>query len=316
MKYTIEGFSQEYALTLRKRTVFKGREREIQIDCTDLVILRWFVDFYPNMRKMTVYGQEYAWVLYKKLLADLPILDVNARGCSERMQKLAEFGILDFRLLKDGGTYTLYAFGPNYMKMIDTNAEGGAVQTATGAAQTATGAAQTATGAAQTATGAAQTATGAAQTASGCCSNSNRGAAQTASKDTSISNTSIRNSSSKKERKKASPESFDSIIKEYTDDGTMQETLGEFLKMRQRIKKPMTNRALELLLKKLDKMGGESTALKVDILNQSILNSWQDVYELKQETARGGKRRAAIPQDEDEHIEDLKKKHGAVGVMV
>ena len=95
----------------------------------------------------------------------------------------------------------------------------------------------------------------------------------------------------------------------------MRETLGEFLKMRQRIKKPMTNRALELLLKKLDKLGGENTRLKVDILNQSILNSWQDIYELKRDSARGGKRQAVIPQDEDEHIEDLKKKYGAVGVM-
>ena len=287
MKYTIEGFSQEYALTLRKRTVFKGKERNIQIDCTDLVILRWFVDFYPNMRKMTVDGREYAWVLYKYLLQELPILDINSRGCSERLQKLVEFGILDFRLLQEGGVYTLYTFGPNYMNMITSKEDGGAVQTAGGAVQT----------------------------AGECCSNRRGSAVQTAYKDSSIIDSSIKNPSSKKERRKATPESFNSIIEEYTDDSTLRETLGEFLKMRQRIKKPMTNRALELLLKKLDKLGGENTRLKVDILNQSILNSWQDIYELKRDSARGGKRQAVIPQDEDEHIEDLKKKYGAVGVM-
>ena len=139
MKYTIEGFSQEYALTLRKRTVFQRKERDMQIDCTDLVILRWFVDFYPNMRKMTVDGREYAWVLYKKLLDDLPILGISVRGCSERMQKLVEFGLLDFTLIRDGGTYSLYTFGPNYIKLIATDDIGGAVQTAGGAVQTATG---------------------------------------------------------------------------------------------------------------------------------------------------------------------------------
>ena len=44
MKYTIEGFSQEYACSLRKEVDGKT----IKLDCTDLVILRWFVDFYPK----------------------------------------------------------------------------------------------------------------------------------------------------------------------------------------------------------------------------------------------------------------------------
>ena len=44
MRYTIEGFSQEYACSLRKEVDGKT----IKLDCTDLVILRWFVDFYPK----------------------------------------------------------------------------------------------------------------------------------------------------------------------------------------------------------------------------------------------------------------------------
>ena len=70
MKRTIEGFSQEYAATLKKKVKIKQRgeekEKEVKIDCTDLVILRWFVDFFPNMKKMIIDGKEYAWLTHKK----------------------------------------------------------------------------------------------------------------------------------------------------------------------------------------------------------------------------------------------------------
>lgn len=121
MKYTIEGFSQEYAITLRKNVFSNGKEKLIKIDCTDLVILRWFVDFYPNMKKVNVGGKEYAWLTHKKLLDDLPIVDINKRSFIDRMQKLVEFGILEYQLIKDGGTFSLYGFGENYNRMISSN---------------------------------------------------------------------------------------------------------------------------------------------------------------------------------------------------
>lgn len=80
---------------------------------------------------------------------------------------------------------------------------------------------------------------------------------------------------------KASSESIDSIIEGYTDDLNLRGALIEFLKMRKRIRKPMTNYALKLLTKKLDKLAS-STDIKIDILNQSIVNGWQDIYALKE----------------------------------
>lgn len=121
MKHTIEGFSQEYAATLKKKVKIKQRgeekEKEIKIDCTDLVILRWFVDFFPNMKKMIIDGKEYAWLTHKKMLNDLPLLDISKRACIDRMQKLVEFGILEYKLIKDGGTFSLYSFGKNYINL-------------------------------------------------------------------------------------------------------------------------------------------------------------------------------------------------------
>lgn len=125
MKATISGFNQEYALTLKKEVPDKkGGTKTIQIDCTDLAILRWLVDFYPSMKKMTVDGREYAWLTHKKLMEDMPLLGISQRGCMDRMQKLVEFNILDYYLSKDGGTFSLYAFGPNYMDLVQSEPRG------------------------------------------------------------------------------------------------------------------------------------------------------------------------------------------------
>ena len=135
MRYTIEGFSQEYAMTLKKTVATSKGEKTIKIDCTDLVILRWFTDFYPNMRKTTIDGREYVMVAHSKLLEDLPMIDISKRAFIDRMQKLVEFGILDYQLVKKGGTFSFYAFGENYIYLIDdgrSNTQGVCAQTHTG----------------------------------------------------------------------------------------------------------------------------------------------------------------------------------------
>jgi hypothetical protein len=63
--------------------------------------------------------------------------------------------------------------------------------------------------------------------------------------------------------------------------------------MRKSIKKPMTGKALTLLLNKLDKMS-DNDDLKIEILNQSILHSWQTVYALKD---------AAVPETNNKYQE-------------
>ena len=57
----------------------------------------------------------------------------------------------------------------------------------------------------------------------------------------------------KKEKKKKETE-FDSVINENFTDEELKQTIYEFIKMRKAIKKPMTTRALELLIEKLNKM--------------------------------------------------------------
>lgn len=135
MKYTIEGFSQEFALTLQKEVEQNGKTITRKIDCTDLVILRWFVDFYPNMKKVEVDGRQYAFLSHKKLIEDLPLIDISKKAFIERMKKLVEFDVLTYKFLKENGSISLYGFGANYMRLVD----GVTFQTDTGCAEMAGG---------------------------------------------------------------------------------------------------------------------------------------------------------------------------------
>lgn len=55
-----------------------------------------------------------------------------------------------------------------------------------------------------------------------------------------------------------------------------------FLDMRVKTKKPATDRAIELLIAKLEKLAPGNEQLKIQIVEQSTLNNWQDVFPLKQ----------------------------------
>lgn len=257
MRYTIEGFSQEYAMTLKKTVPIKDKEKTIQIDCTDLVILRWFVDFYPNMKKISVDGKEYAWLTHKKLITDLPLLDITKRACIERMQKLVEFGILDYKLLKDGGTFSLYAFGANYINLVRSNDTGDMQSNGTG----------------------------------GMRSNDTGGVGQTDNKDSSISYPSISDSSIKEKKKERKKTGYDEILSRIEDDN-LRECYLEYIKMRTMIKAPMTDRALTMLIKKVNELEPDSVDRQIKMLETAIMNNWKSVYPLKDttQTSRFGRK--------------------------
>ena len=73
---------------------------------------------------------------------------------------------------------------------------------------------------------------------------------------------------------------YDLIINANITDDDIKDALHEFIEMRKAIKKPLTIRALELLIKKLQSMSTNSET-QLDILNQSIMNCWQSIYPLK-----------------------------------
>ena len=96
-------------------------------------------------------------------------------------------------------------------------------------------------------------------------------------------NTKVLNTNNKKVSKEQSSkpvENFNSIIEEATESEELRSALIEFVKFRKLIKKPMTNKALELIISKLNKIGS-SDREKVEIINQSIERGWAGVFALK-----------------------------------
>ncbi len=76
------------------------------------------------------------------------------------------------------------------------------------------------------------------------------------------------------------------IVKNYSSDEKLQETLFEYIKMRKLIKKPLTPHSLKLCLTEknrgLNALCGDDTEKAIEILNQSIRNSWQGLFPLKE----------------------------------
>ena len=85
-----------------------------------------------------------------------------------------------------------------------------------------------------------------------------------------------------KERKKEEPNGYDAIIAQSSFNDEVKETIIEFVKMRKLIKKPMTDYALKKLLNKLGKLASDPQT-QIAILEKSIMNNWQDIYEPKEE---------------------------------
>ena len=111
MKHSIEGFNQEEVIKMGN------------LDVIDLVILRWLVDFEPNMLKKEIDGEIYFWVNYQSLLEALPILDICKKTLYRRLEKMCNVEILKHKNVKDKGNYSYYAFGKNYKNLVTKMSE-------------------------------------------------------------------------------------------------------------------------------------------------------------------------------------------------
>lgn len=112
----------------------------------------------------------------------------------------------------------------------------------------------------------------------------------------------------KKESKKEARQSFDELIDAYTENEELRKALREYIQMRTAIRKKMTNRALELAFMELDKLA-RTDAEKVAIVNQSIMNSWQGLFALKENSTY--KQHNQPPKDDDnEAVKKARDKWG------
>lgn len=101
--------------------------------------------------------------------------------------------------------------------------------------------------------------------------------------------------------KRSSSTGYAAIIDAFTDNEELRTSLIEFAKMRKMIKKPLTDNALNLIIKKLSKLSSDEDE-QIAIINQSIENSWQGIFPLmesRQVGANGIKLKANRSNDLD-----------------
>ena len=89
------------------------------------------------------------------------------------------------------------------------------------------------------------------------------------------------NTLSDKKKEKA-PTGLDREILNYTDNKYLITVIKDYIKFRKAIKSPLTDKALQLCLNKLDKLA-DTDDKKIAIVEQSIEKGWKGVYPLKDE---------------------------------
>ena len=272
LRYTIEGFSQTEAIKFRRTEIVNGKEKVVTLDCTDLVILRWFVDFWPNMMKVEIGGRQYAWLSYKALIEDMPLIGIKKGMLALKFKKLVDFGILTHQTVKSGGTFSYYGFGPEYARLIDTNH--------------------------------AKDVSDPAQPVSEGVPNKLDTPTQEISDqiDSSTKDSSTR----KPEERKKPAETFDSIIDAFTDDQGLRDALRDFLRYRvasaHRSKKEFTNRALKLNLTELRKLSTDPNIMAA-IVNQTIMRGWSGFFPLKDDS-RPTSRRSQYTEQQNAEFDE------------
>lgn len=97
-------------------------------------------------------------------------------------------------------------------------------------------------------------------------------------KDNNTSNNTKNNTSNKKKERKNT--SYDEILSTVTDD-SLKELYLEYIKMRKLIKSPMTDRALTMLMNKVNELEPDSIERQKQLLETAIMNNWKSVYPLK-----------------------------------
>lgn len=91
------------------------------------------------------------------------------------------------------------------------------------------------------------------------------------------------NVKNKNERKTKT--SYEEILSQVADD-SLKELYVEYIKMRKMIKSPMTDRALNMLIKKVEELEPLDIERQKQLLETAIMNNWKSVYPLKDSTTQ------------------------------
>lgn len=94
----------------------------------------------------------------------------------------------------------------------------------------------------------------------------------------------------------------------FPDNDKLNNAFLEFIAMRKKIKKPMTDRAIEIAISNLRKLAGDNDDMAIQIIEESILHSWQSFYPLKNDRPSAKKNQFnSMSQTQDYDIDALEK---------
>jgi hypothetical protein len=88
-------------------------------------------------------------------------------------------------------------------------------------------------------------------------------------------------SQEEQEQEEEKEQEQDSNLSLLLNKSELELTFDSYLEMRKQIKKPATPHAVNLIKKKLVQMTNNNESDMCDLLNQSIVNSWVDIYPIK-----------------------------------
>ena len=80
----------------------------------------------------------------------------------------------------------------------------------------------------------------------------------------------------------------DKEYKYYPHDELLNKAFSDYVAHRKKIKKPLSDRAIELAIEKLSELSQGDNDLAIKIINQSILEGWQGLFPLKTDKGNNG----------------------------
>ena len=94
----------------------------------------------------------------------------------------------------------------------------------------------------------------------------------------------------------------------YSGDARVDAALEEYKKFRKEMKRALTDRAMQLAVKKLENLAGDDADKKIAIIEQSIVNGWVGLFPLKE--GQAGKQNAGRYDDLIEWVNE----HDSTGI--
>lgn len=283
MKYTLEGFSQEAALSMRATITENGRTKTIKLDLIDLAIIRWIIDFYPNMKKTLIEGTEYMWLDYSTFVEDMPLLGLSKQSLYKRCTKMVQLGVLKHATVRSGGTFSYYGLGPEYSRLVGHRHK---------AAQ---------------ATAPAQSP---AQDPWADTTNATTEQFQTSTYEPQPLLAEPEPKPQPKKPRKS--KSFDAIIDAYTNDPTTKELLGAWLQNRKAKRAAMTDNAIQSNIDVLDRLAQESRMNVNDYLTEVIRRGWGSFFAINNYQRTGTQKQQPqqsqwprTPEEQRQHDEEV-----------